>query len=423
MKKVINVLTFPGTNCQEETSRSLRNAGFSSRPMRWNENPKEIEACDGLVIAGGFSFEDRGRSGVIAASDPIAKSITKMAHAGKPILGICNGAQILVETGLVPGFHDGVIEMALSRNRRQDKTGILGSGFYHAFISVQPTGKKCAWTNFEGVLKMPISHAEGRFIGNKETIDAVIKNGQNALTYCDEKGNVDPHFPVNPNGSMHNLAAVCNPQGNVMAMMPHPERIAGGQKIFESLHTFFNNGSKVLSPKEIPARPKKMTIGIRKQYPVELFVSLKITDNTAKTMEIALERVLGEKNRGLSRTVYWGIDSEKKPQEIMQVIIDSEEFFNENKERALFRVGEKFYQVRNRKTVECDERIPAPCEIIAHEKDDILGEEKAENLQKHQNFSARIVSGILWGCTQQIDTQKIIDTTLLGNPISWELFE
>jgi phosphoribosylformylglycinamidine (FGAM) synthase-like amidotransferase family enzyme len=110
--KAINVLAFPGTNCQQETARAIRQAGFLSRIFRWNDDPNEISQSDGLVIAGGFSFEDRGRSGVIAANDPVASVIRKMAAEGKPILGICNGAQVLVETGLVPGFHSGKIEMS-----------------------------------------------------------------------------------------------------------------------------------------------------------------------------------------------------------------------------------------------------------------------------------------------------------------------
>ena len=421
MKKIVNVLAFPGTNCQQETARALRKAGFKSSVLRWNEDQEIIAKSDGLVIAGGFSFEDRGRSGVIAANSAVSNVIRRMAHEGKPILGICNGAQILVETGLVPGFHRGVIEMALSRNRRQDETGILGSGFYHDFIFLKPTGKQCAWTHFEGVLKLPIAHGEGRFIGNKETISAVMKNGQNALTYCHHNGEEDPHFPVNPNGSVHNLAAVCNPEGNVMAMMPHPERIDGGQKIFESLHTFFAQKEENRTDIVLPPQPKRASILPKQEYDVELFVTLKITDNTAKTMEIAFREKTKNYAVSLSRAMFWGITGKQSPEEIMHTILNSEAFFNENKEVAIFRVGNDFFTVRNGKIAPYSASSTNVWRILAQEKDDILGEEKAEYLQKNEGHSLHISSGVVWEFSEKPNEDEVLSSALFANPISGEL--
>jgi phosphoribosylformylglycinamidine synthase I len=346
--KAINVLAFPGTNCQQETARAIRQAGFLSRIFRWNDDPNEISQSDGLVIAGGFSFEDRGRSGVIAANDPVASVIRKMAAEGKPILGICNGAQVLVETGLVPGFHSGKIEMSLARNRRQNKEGILGSGFYHDFIHLKPGKKPCAWTNFSGVLRLPIAHGEGRFLASENIISAIEKNDQSSLLYCDANGSINPHFPVNPNGSLLNLAGVSNPQGNVMAMMPHPERVEGGQKIFRSLHEFFKSGIPKANPVIPEADPHPQMQNI-KQYPIEIFVSLKITDNTEKTIESAAQNIFSDSDLSLVREDFWGIETDADPLEGAQKIAQSDEFYNENKEKALFRIGEKWFVSESKK--------------------------------------------------------------------------
>jgi phosphoribosylformylglycinamidine (FGAM) synthase-like amidotransferase family enzyme len=216
--KAINVLAFPGTNCQQETARAIRQAGFLSRIFRWNDDPNEISQSDGLVIAGGFSFEDRGRSGVIAANDPVASVIRKMAAEGKPILGICNGAQVLVETGLVPGFHSGKIEMSLARNRRQNKEGDFGERILSRFYSSETRKKNHAPGRiFLACCAFPSLMEKGDFWQAKISFLQSKKNDQSSLLYCDANGSINPHFPVNPNGSLLNLAGVSNPQGNVMA--------------------------------------------------------------------------------------------------------------------------------------------------------------------------------------------------------------
>lgn len=418
--KAINVLAFPGTNCQEETARAIRQAGFSSRIFRWNDNPEDISQSNGLVIAGGFSFEDRGRSGVIAANDPVASAIRKMAAEGKPILGICNGAQVLVETGLVPGFHSGKIEMSLARNRRQNIEGILGSGFYHDFIHLKPGKKPCAWTNFEGVLRLPIAHGEGRFLASENVISAIDQNGQDSLIYCDQEGRTDSHFPVNPNGSLLNLAGVSNPQGNVMAMMPHPERVEDGQKIFQSLHEFFKNGLPPASP-IIPEADTAPQMHNKRQYPIEIFVSLKITDNTEKTLESAAQNIFSDSDLSLVREDFWGIETDSDPLEVAQKIAQSDEFYNENKEKALFRIGEKWFVSESKKLHECEPPHTHSLSVLAKEKDDVLGEEKTTSLKKHSGLSVAVHSGVMWRCSKKIPEDMLLQSVLFGNPISWEL--
>ncbi len=421
--KHINVLVFPGTNCEVETARMIRAAGFASKIFRWNESPEEIFASDGLVIPGGFSYEDRGRSGVIAASSPIRTTLQRMAEVGKPILGICNGAQVLVETGLVPGLRSGKTEMALARNRRQKDGEILGSGYFHEFIHAKPTGKPCAWTNYDGVLRLPIAHGEGRFIAEESVLEQILAAGQNVMTYCDASGSVDEHFPVNPNGSLANLAAVCNPHGNVMAMMPHPERVPEGIKIFESLHTFF---AKEQGSAEVQSTAETLTdaidISTHSAFPLEIFVSTKITDNAERTIEWAVRSALENPEVTLQRSEYWGIATSGDLEALATRLLNSGEFFNDNKEIALVRIGNRWFRAEEKELVPF-EKPAVELVLLAMEKDDIVGEEKTALVKKHLHVDVNIRSGVMWGFSQNIDTNKLLDSALLGNPISWDIHQ
>jgi phosphoribosylformylglycinamidine synthase len=191
------------------------------------------------VIAGGFSYEDRSRSGIIAAQDPIMETIKTESEKGKPVLGICNGAQILVESGLVPGIEGYRQGAALTTNRRIENDEVLGTGFYNAWVNIKFDGapEQCAFTSAlepGELLKIPAAHAEGRFILPEALLEEMKSKKMTLFRYADDDGECDPDFPVNPNGSVHNLAAVCNAAGTIMAIMPHPERTAAGDKIFIS---------------------------------------------------------------------------------------------------------------------------------------------------------------------------------------------
>lgn len=418
--KHIHVLGFPGTNCEMETARAIRRAGFSSEILRWNDDLEIISNSDGLVIAGGFSYEDRGRSGMIAANDAVGKVIIDMATEGKPILGICNGAQVLVELGIVPGFRMGTVEMSLARNRRINAEGeILGTGFYHDFIFLKSSGAPCAWTHFSGVLRLPIAHGEGRFLAEEAVLEAIQKNGQHALVYCDEEGKEDSHFPVNPNGSALNAAGITNPQGNVLAMMPHPERIEEGQKIFQSLHTFFAN-PPFQSSVSIPEYSNPAPVREKQLYSLEIFVSLKITDTTEATLQKTARRVFSRPNLTLERRIFWGISTTENPLEIAQELIESEAFFNENKESALFFIEGKWYSVRENTLVETDDPHFSHA-ILSRENDDLSGQEKSATLQKQSDLSVDVSSGILWEFSETIPEEEIISSGLFGNPVSWHL--
>ncbi|MBI2656304.1 phosphoribosylformylglycinamidine synthase I [Candidatus Woesearchaeota archaeon] len=222
-KPNIAVIYFPGNNCEEETLKAVIAAGMDGRIVRWNEK-KGIEKYDGFVIPGGWGYEDRIRAGVIMAKDPVFDIIRKEAGNGKPVLGICNGAQALVECGMIPGLKNKV-EMALAPNKNP-----FISGYYCTWIHVKNIQDKgrCAFTMFtdrEEAIPMPIAHGEGRFATiDKELIDKLMKNKQIIFQYSTKDSKIEESFPTNPNGALHNIAAVCNKKGNVMAIMPHPER-------------------------------------------------------------------------------------------------------------------------------------------------------------------------------------------------------
>ena len=219
----IAVVYFPGNNCEEEALKAVLATGMSGKIVRWNER-KGIEKFDGYVFPGGWGYEDRIRSGVIASKDPIFNSIKKEAQNGKPVLGICNGAQALVECGMIPGLKNEV-QMALAPNKNP-----FISGYYCAWIYVKNAVDKtrCAFTKYtekDEVIPLPVAHGEGRYITRDEDlIKELQKNSQIIFQYSTKEGKIEEKFPTNPNGATLNIAAVCNKKGNVMAIMPHPER-------------------------------------------------------------------------------------------------------------------------------------------------------------------------------------------------------
>ena len=222
-KPSIAVIYFPGNNCEEEALKAVLSCAMDGKIVRWNQK-KSIANYDGYIIPGGWGYEDRIRAGVIMAKDPVFDIIKKQAGMGKPVLGICNGAQALVECGMIPGLKDNV-EMALAPNKNP-----FIEGYYCTWIYVRCEQEKsrCAFNRFfqkEDIIPMPIAHGEGRFATKDlQLVEKLIKNGQVIFRYCTEDGKIDSKFPTNPNGAVYNIAAICNKKGNVMAMMPHPER-------------------------------------------------------------------------------------------------------------------------------------------------------------------------------------------------------
>lgn len=221
VKLKVAVILFPGTNCENESKFVMKAIGIKTEIVRWNEDVKKLAEYDGYFLPGGWSYEDRIRAGVIAAKSSIIEMLKEQDKKGKPIIGICNGCQILVESGLVPELKIEKVEMAVAPNINPKV-----SGFYCTWINVKKIND-CEFTSEidDVVMKMPIAHAEGRFTtNNQKVIDGLVANKQIIFQYCDADGKVIDKFPINPNGAILNIAGISNKKGNVLAMMPHPER-------------------------------------------------------------------------------------------------------------------------------------------------------------------------------------------------------
>jgi phosphoribosylformylglycinamidine synthase len=229
MTRDVIVIQFPGVNCEYETTRALASVGLSSRIVRWNEKVDGLKDALAVVLPGGFAYQDRIRAGVVAAKDRIMDAVFETAVRGVPVLGICNGAQILVESGAVPGFEAGAIELALAPNKMPDR-----SGYYCTWVRVKKGPAGCIFTEFfatvkddAGTIPIPLAHAEGRFTTSSDSVLRRLEANRGvALVYADDRGEAARSFPDNPNGSLLSIAGVTNQGGNVLALMPHPERAA-----------------------------------------------------------------------------------------------------------------------------------------------------------------------------------------------------
>lgn len=222
----IGIVTFPGSNCDRDVEHVL-GVVVGARPvMLWHKD-RDLQGCDAIVLPGGFSFGDYLRTGAIARLSPILEAVRAFAQRGGPVLGICNGFQILCESQMLPG--------ALLRNRSLrfvcDRIHVRAEGRATPFTRGIAAGR---------VLRMPIAHGEGNYFADPATLDRLEGEGQVIFRYCDARG--APTDLANPNGSLRNIAGICNAAGNVLGLMPHPERCSeaelggeDGRLLFASL--------------------------------------------------------------------------------------------------------------------------------------------------------------------------------------------
>jgi len=223
------VVTFPGSNCDEDMVYVLETIMNQSVERLWHKD-SDLKNVDFVVLPGGFSYGDYLRSGAIAKLSPIMNSVIEHANKGGYVMGICNGFQILTESGLLPG--------ALLHNNNQK--------FICKNVYLKPATSNTAITkglDSTKAYKIPIAHGEGRFYAPEESMKSILDNDQVLFHYVNEAGEMTDE--ANPNGALHNIAGICNSGRNVFGMMPHPERAADanlanedGKRFFESLLKF-----------------------------------------------------------------------------------------------------------------------------------------------------------------------------------------
>lgn len=447
----IAVIQFPGLNTEYETRREINKTGMRGEFFRWNEDPKKLASFDGYVIGGGFSYEDRGRAGIIASLDPIMKTLKAEAEKGKPLLGICNGAQILVESGLIPGADGGKLAMALARNKRMHGDTVLGTGYYNAWVHLKCTTaaqSSCmfTWNISEGeVIRAPIAHGEGRFATDiAELFPALLAKNQIALRYCDSSGVITQDFPVNPNGAMFNAAAVCNPAGNVMAVMPHLERdLNSSAKLFTSMRDALlarkTGGIKKrmphLSVRPLPVWPLPAFQPKEKSF--ALHIALTITDNEAETFDMALKN-LGWPKIGLKRRTFVELEHQGKPdlQGLSRKLIQSGALINTNKEWACVQTGRQSFafDAKKEKFVPAPAASPSPVtlQLLVREKPDFSGMAKLAVIRRRLQIEeiTAVHIGTLWdihiptksSAVAQNEFKRLLATHLFFNPHRQEAF-
>ena len=354
------------------------------------------------------------------------KEVFALAKRGGVVLGICNGAQILVETGLVPNFEFGKSVIALARNRRVKNSEIQGSGYFNEWVFVKPDNEKTnAFNQFEGILKIPIAHAEGRFFSEDANLLAkIVEQNLNAFVYCDANGEILPEFPTNPNGSVLNLAGISNPAGNVCALMPHPERTEAGDLIFASMRKWISG--EVEKPKIVKLHVKTPTTKIlaKPKFDVEFFVSLKITDNEA----LSVGKAAGLK---LVKFRWFGLDFSGKltPQifrGMLEKIIRGGELLNPEKEDVFVKFGGKIFKFsKNDGLVATKFSLPKN-RVLVSEKEQSSENAKRESLNRAlgKNCVEKLWSGVLWGENEnQGKFEKAVKANFFHHPAAMQLVD
>lgn len=235
----ILILRAPGTNCDEETARALNEAGAETYIIHTNKllsNEIDLFHYHGLILPGGFSYGDRIRAGAIWASklkSKIKEKIIEYALSKNPILGICNGFQVLVELGILPFTKSANLnpKVALAPN--------ITSKFETRWVYLKKCSTKCIFTKYikSEVLRLPVAHSEGRVVLDEKLEQKLNKNEQIVFRYAKPDGALaNGEYPFNPNGSMFDIAGICNEEGTILGLMPHPERAVHGWQLPKSYY-------------------------------------------------------------------------------------------------------------------------------------------------------------------------------------------
>ena len=228
------VVVFPGSNCDHDAYYAVKHVLGQEAVFVWHKDTS-LQGADAVLLPGGFAHGDYLRTGAIARFSPVMQAVTAFAASGGPVLGICNGFQVLLESGLLPG--------AMLRNQS------VKFQCEQVFVRVEqidtPFTEACAPGR---VLKIPIAHGEGNYYAEPEVIEQLERNRRVVFRYTDADGRLTE--AANPNGSIHNIAGICNETRNVVGLMPHPERAcelgvgsADGRAVFESVYRFVGRGA------------------------------------------------------------------------------------------------------------------------------------------------------------------------------------
>jgi phosphoribosylformylglycinamidine synthase len=219
------IVVFPGSNCDADCLHIARDLLGCEAEYVWHKD-RDLKGADAVVLPGGFAYGDYLRAGALARFSPVMESVSEFAKSGRPVLGICNGFQVLLEAGLLPG--------AVRVNR--------GLRYVCRDVFMRVENTETAFTRLYergSVVRMPIGHMEGNYTAPPETLDALEREARVAFRYCDEDGRVTDE--ANPNGAAANIAGITNREGNVVGLMPHPDRCSEGvlgndvgRKMFES---------------------------------------------------------------------------------------------------------------------------------------------------------------------------------------------
>lgn len=227
------VVVFPGSNCDYDAYMVAKSVVHQKVEFLWHQDTS-LHHCDCIILPGGFSYGDYLRTGAIARFSPIMKRVIEFAQEGGVVVGICNGFQILLESGLLPG--------AMLRN--------TSLRFICKFVHLRVENDNTPFTHLgkKGqVLRIPIAHTDGNYFIPEDGLKQLLENDQIVFRYCDEQGNIAQ--TENPNGSIDNIAGICNRNKTILGMMPHPERASeiilgsdDGKYVFQSIVKFFDSG-------------------------------------------------------------------------------------------------------------------------------------------------------------------------------------
>ncbi|MFA5995181.1 MAG: phosphoribosylformylglycinamidine synthase subunit PurQ [Patescibacteria group bacterium] len=235
----IAIIHFPGTTGVAEIERAANSVGLATQRVLWHEVNK-LDNAAAIILPAGFSYGDRIRPGVIAARSLIMQKIKQLAQQGKPVLGIGNGCQILIEAGLLPGVTQQALAGATALNVRKQGQDVLGVGLYHeaVYIKMVTPAVRTVFTNGltqNIVLAARVADGAGRFLFPETLLTELEHNHQIVFKYCVANGTITNEFPANPNGAIESIAGICNPAGNILGYIPEIEREETGTVLMAGL--------------------------------------------------------------------------------------------------------------------------------------------------------------------------------------------